>query len=651
MSFSVKAPREIEVEFGKNVKGTIAIPHSIDTESLYNEGYAPPTNKIALLLHGQGGHRDYCYQKHLAHKLAAELGQYSLRIDFRGCGWSGENESQVRGRTLSQDIEDIQAAAEFIIDKTRNPLGVHFTFSSIISHSRGAVAMFLWAIEQDKLAKSNLSSKAIVVPNLVNCSGRFKLHTVLEKYPQMYNGDPQSISQVSMRYGKYQPVVVPLEEVMSLSRPDMTAVRHLSSDWSVLSIYGLDDRVIDIQNSACYANYLNRGFYSHKLELIQYADHNFFGNELVISESDAEDLNEFNLPLNSKKFVNYNYLVAQYIVEHLKPSSELKRFVSHSFDVGKLPRWKEVEGVSNFRDMGGWHVHLPTFKKETPGSLGDGVVKYYVKPHTLFRCANMAKITDNGLRSIRRLGIKTIFDVRSDGECANDGIPLDLEKYGIKRVHAPIFRNDDYSPQAIAMRYSNLMTSWYTYVYVYEDMLETGTECFRTIFNYIRDDGQPFLFHCTAGKDRTGMIGMLILLLLGVDKSTIAKEYELTTVGLAPEYPRLKEEFHQTILKLQEKMSTADIEALISQGRKDWTVEEDGFENLISSRGDAMLATVDMFNEKYGGIIQFMKDELKYSQADITKIFDNLIIVDENGGFETNSTLNWEHGNSDKAKI
>ena len=246
MSFSVKAPREIEVEFGKNVKGTIAIPHSIDTESIYNEGYAPPTNKIALLLHGQGGHRDYCYQKHLAHKLAAELGQYSLRIDFRGCGWSGENESQVRGRTLSQDIEDIQAAAEFIIDKTRNPLGVHFTFSSIISHSRGAVAMFLWAIEQDKLAKSNLSSKAIVVPNLVNCSGRFKLHTVLEKYPQMYNGDPQSISQVSMRYGKYQPVVVPLEEVMSLSRPDMTAVRHLSSDWSVLSIYGLDDRVIDI---------------------------------------------------------------------------------------------------------------------------------------------------------------------------------------------------------------------------------------------------------------------------------------------------------------------------------------------------------------------------------------------------------------------
>lgn len=147
MTYSVKVPREIEVEFGKKIKGTIAIPHSLDGESLYNEGYAPPTNKIALILHGQGGHRDYCYQKYLAHKLASELGQYSLRIDFRGCGWSGDNADDTIGRVLSQDIEDIQAAAEFVIDKTKNPLGISFSLSSVISHSRGAVAMFLWAVE------------------------------------------------------------------------------------------------------------------------------------------------------------------------------------------------------------------------------------------------------------------------------------------------------------------------------------------------------------------------------------------------------------------------------------------------------------------------------------------------------------------------
>lgn len=487
------------------------------------------------------------------------------------------------------------------------------------------------------------------MPNLINCSGRFRLHTVLDKYPQLFTETTPTLVQSCMRYGGYRDVAVPLEEIMTLARPDMSCIRHLSTDWSVLSIYGLEDGVVHVQDSACYANHLNRGFYSHKLELIEFADHNFFGNEPIESENDAETWNEFNFPLTSKKLVNYNFLVAQYILDFLKPSSELQRFVSHSFDVGKLSRWKEVEGVNNFRDMGGWHIYLPTFKMAPYNSLRDAHVKYYVKPHTLFRCANIAKITDNGLNSVKRLGIKTIFDLRSDGECEKDGVPTNLEKYGITRVHAPVFRNDDYSPQSIALRYTKLMTSWYTYVNVYEDMLEFGTSSFQTIFDYIRNDGLPFLFHCTAGKDRTGIIGMLILLLLGVDKNTIAKEYELTTVGLAPEHPELKEKFQRTVMKLKAKMATVDIEELLSQGRKGWSVEEDGFQNLISSR--TMLATIDMFNEKYGGIIRFIKDELKYSQEDIVKIYDNLVIVDENDGFETNSTLSWEHGNSDKAKI
>ena len=167
------------------------------------------------------------------------------------------------------------------------------------------------------------------------------------------------------------------------------------------------------------------------------------------------------------------------------------------------------------------------------------------------------------------------------------------------------FSNDDYSPQAIAIRYTNLMTCWSTYVNVYEDMLEFGINAYKTIFEYIRDVNQPFVFHCTAGKDRTGMLGMLILLLAGVDRNTIAKEYELTTVGLRPDHPVLKGKFEETVKKLREKLGdngSGGIEQIISQGRKNWSIEEDGFRNLVSSRYEAMLATIGLFHEKYGGL-------------------------------------------------
>lgn len=146
-------PREVKVRFGKGVTGTLSIPHAMDSDNPFEQDLAPVTHKAALILHGQGGHRNYCYQKHLAHRLAKDLGIFSLRIDFRGCGDSADNENKLEGRTLTQDVEDIQAAAEFVQNGKLNGLGMDLTLSSIIAHSRGGVAMFLWAMKQDELLK------------------------------------------------------------------------------------------------------------------------------------------------------------------------------------------------------------------------------------------------------------------------------------------------------------------------------------------------------------------------------------------------------------------------------------------------------------------------------------------------------------------
>ncbi|KAI5970287.1 hypothetical protein CANMA_000639 [Candida margitis] len=640
-------PREVEVKFGKGVTGTLAIPHAMDSDNPFEDGLAPVTHKAALILHGQGGHRNYCYQRHLAHRLAKDLGIFSLRIDFRGCGDSADNEDKLEGRTLTQDVADIQAAADFIQDGKVNGLAIDLTLSSIISHSRGGVAMFLWALEQDELLKKG-DPRAIVVPNLINCAARYTSATVLERYSDF--GDLDYMPDVlNFRYGKYVPSDLSAREIITLSKPDFTSLSSLSRDFSVLSIYGLEDQIIPKYDSANFANALNRGPKSHVLKLIPDADHNFYGHNKIEPDDNFHDVNPLNLPLKGNR-VNFNFLAVDYIIEYLSPEEELDRFLYATKSVGKVPRWKHVDGVSNFRDIGGWKILRPTF--ELSKGTGASGLNYYVKPNLAFRCANVANMTELGIQQVQKLGIKVIFDLRSDGEVDKDGYPQGLEKYGIKRIHAPVYSNDDYSPQAIAMRYTNLMTSWSTYVHVYEDMLEFGIESFKTIFQYILHENQPFLFHCTAGKDRTGVLGMLILLLAGVDKHTIGKEYELTTIGLKPDHPVLKSKFVETVAKLKEKMSGSseegasadDIEKLISRGRSNWSLEEEGFNNLISSRYEAMLATIALFHDTYGDIIRYLNEKLEFRHDEIRQIYDNIVMVDpESYGFDITAQVQWDH--------
>lgn len=615
-------PEEIEVTLGKGVKGTFTIPHSITQENQNN--YAPATNKAALILHGQAGHRDYCYQKMLAHRLASDLGVYSLRIDFRGCGSSAECADPKIGRLLEQDVEDIEACVDFIINKDLNPVGINFTLSSIISHSRGGVAMFLWAMKQVKLAETTKDSKYIIVPNLINCSSRYDLPSVCERYPT-FDETVTTLPMTAFRHGKYQELPLPRTELISLSEPDLSILTKLPVHSSVLSVYGLKDEIIHVTDSAEFANVLNRGPLTHQLVLLPHADHNFYGTNQIHNESDYEDYNPDGLPLNSKKYVNYNYIVVDKILDYLQPQKELDRFIQANMTIGQTPRWKVVEGVSNFRDFGGWKILNSPFKKYQQE-------KAFVRPNIMYRCANMNKITENGLFELAKLRVKVIFDLRSDSEIKHDGIPQGFEKYGIVRKHVPVFKDSDYSPEAISLRYSNLLTCWSTYINVYDDILENGVDAFRKIFDHIKNEGTPFVFHCTAGKDRTGVIAMLILALLGVDKHTIAKEYELTTVGLKPDHPIIKEKYLETLDKIKSH-ATEEMVTAISQGRKGWTLEDDGFNNLISSRYEAMLSTIELVNSKYGGIIHYMKSYLKFTDDDLQTICSNLI------DFEDTSSL------------
>lgn len=187
------------------------------------------------------------------------------------------------------------------------------------------------------------------------------------------------------------------------------------------------------------------------------------------------------------------------------------------------PPFIAVEGIHNFRSLGGYPTAVPT----------SGITRTDI----LFRSAEPSKVTPAGIAALKALNIRTIFDLRSlpEIERIKSLTPI-IEIEGIERVFVPVFQNTDYSPEAIALRYKDYTSNDGTEGFrrAYADILENGARAYRTILVHLRDKPQePCLVHCTAGKDRTGIIMALILLLVGVEDQVIADEYALTEVGLA----------------------------------------------------------------------------------------------------------------------
>lgn len=135
---------------------------------------------------------------------------------------------------------------------------------------------------------------------------------------------------------------------------------------------------------------------------------------------------------------------------------------------------------------------------------------------------------------------------------------------------------------------------------------------FSTILNHLADpDPSPMLIHCTAGKDRTGVICALILSLCGVDDETVAREYELTELGLAAR----KEEFVAHLLNVAETMNIESIRG-----------NREAAERMVGARKDSMLATLAMIREKYGSVERYVVDQCRVTPAAVDRIRNNLVV-------------------------
>ena len=186
------------------------------------------------------------------------------------------------------------------------------------------------------------------------------------------------------------------------------------------------------------------------------------------------------------------------------------------FDRMKLrQRHLDFSGAKNFRDLGGYPAR-------------DGRT---VRWGLLYRSDGLNKLTDTDIKLISSLSLQRVIDFRSDyeRELEPDRLPADGN---IQRVEIPML---DASTALIQESRDELAEKlkWIDPVQYMTDTYTGFVNRFTPDFGrFLREvasaHGQPVLFHCTAGKDRTGFAAALLLKILDVPHETVAQDYLLT---------------------------------------------------------------------------------------------------------------------------
>ncbi|KAK5091360.1 hypothetical protein LTR05_001543 [Lithohypha guttulata] len=152
-----------------------------------------------------------------------------------------------------------------------------------------------------------------------------------------------------------------------------------------------------------------------------------------------------------------------------------------------------------------------------------------IRSDYIFRSGSLEHLTTEGQSALRNLGITTIFDLRSQREKETVPTP-DIP--GIENKWYPSTATNSTTASA---RESEKSEETISLTGMYLDILETHQPSFKAVFQHIRDHpDMPFLFHCTAGKDRTGVLAALILSVADADLETINRDYALTRIGIEP---------------------------------------------------------------------------------------------------------------------
>jgi len=244
-----------------------------------------------------------------------------------------------------------------------------------------------------------------------------------------------------------------------------------------------------------------------------------------------------------------------------------------------------MEAVHNFRDFGGYKTINGT----------------HLKKGLLYRSGDLSKATDADLDYLSSLGIKTIFDLRSEGERQRqpDRVPVAKPFTFFNIPMRPIV---DYHARSLRRLFSLMFGRERRMDYVaesykaYREYATSYLPQLKTLFQRIsHPENLPVLIHCSAGKDRTGVVSGLIQLVLGVSAETVMDDY-LKTNGLLGVYT-------EEIFKRLSKLAYFGVP---------WKM----YAPLFDARSEYLDAALAQVKEEFGAVDEWFRRGLGFSESE-----------------------------------
>lgn len=249
------------------------------------------------------------------------------------------------------------------------------------------------------------------------------------------------------------------------------------------------------------------------------------------------------------------------------------------------------ERIANFRDLGGHTTR-------------DGRT---LRKGRLFRSGHLAHASDDDIADLARLGIETIFDFRSDGDIEIDGrdrlpdevahvrLPMPDPAVG-DDLRAKLREGDADQMQAVFGNGGAEAMMKRSAAGLVRERVEPYSEFIQKL---AESDALPALFHCSAGKDRAGWAGSLVLLTLGVDEAQVIEQYLLSN-----------REIEQILARLE------------TQREAEWG---DLLRPLIEVRQEYIVASFEAVQDGWGSFDRYLRAGLGLSEQARAALCDALL--------------------------
>jgi len=246
--------------------------------------------------------------------------------------------------------------------------------------------------------------------------------------------------------------------------------------------------------------------------------------------------------------------------------------------------------VLNFRDIGGL--------KTTEGKI--------IKWGRIFRSDNLSQLRNDEFKKFNDLNIKTVYDLRTPQEIAGhkDHLPAN-----VTYVHAPSVLDHADLLSGMRSKVLNGQISEGQSIQImanfYRDIVADNIPALKQLLQTIVNSDQPLLYHCSAGKDRTGITTALILSILKVDRQTIVNDYLLS------DYYRRK--------KVERMLTKAKIAKVIKPN-----IGVGVLQNFLSVDERYLNEAFNYIDSNYGGMDAFIKNQLGISDVQRKLIISRL---------------------------